>query len=110
MIADIHELVARIDIIDFVVHEERARRVNWPAGQEPESPQTTIRMAVRKDEKQIGYRFKLTLADSSAEYVADIEAVYEVSTEDEVWHVKSNRNNVGVKHLLIRPRPSAPEI
>ena len=37
-------------------------------------------------------------------------ACAEVSTEDEVWHVKSNRHFGGVKLVLIRPRPPAPEL
>jgi mannosyltransferase len=34
----------------------------------------------------------------------------EVSTADEVWHVKSNRHFGGVKLVLVRPRPPAPEL
>lgn len=81
-IVDIHELVARIDIVDFVVHEERARRVVWPEGTAPEGPQSTLRLAIRLDGSQIGFRFKLTLADPVAEYVADIEAVYQVEDDE----------------------------
>ena len=82
-ISDIHDLVAHVDIVDFVVHEERARRVEWPGGEEPAEPRSTIRLAIRREVNRIGYRFRLTLADAAAEYVSDIEAIYEVEGEDE---------------------------
>jgi hypothetical protein len=81
VISDILDLVAAVELTDLVVHEERARRIHWDENQAPDDVVSETNMGLRVSDNELGYRFKITVADSVAEYVADFEAIYTIEGE-----------------------------
>lgn len=77
-IADIHGLVAAVELDNIIVHEERARRVSWTEEElaNVQLPMTTSSMGLAPDDRTFRFRFRLRLTDQNAEYVSDVEAIY----------------------------------
>jgi hypothetical protein len=80
-IEDIHEFLALVDLSNIVVHEERSRRIHWAEAEiaKLEFPLSENTLATQTDGRSFRFRYRMVFADQNAEFVADIEAVYDSS-------------------------------
>ena len=74
----INDFVAVVQLGNVVVHEERARRIEWSESDlaEREFPSYSNSMGILEREQEIAIRFRMVFTDQSAEYVSDVAAVY----------------------------------
>lgn len=82
-ITDIHDFVAAVSLDTIVIHEERARLIQWSEEEleAQELPTNSSSMAIGTQPARFRYRFRTRHTDEFAEYIADVEAIY--STEEE---------------------------
>lgn len=81
---DVRVLLEQLDLVDIIVHEERARRVVWEDDHVPENIEPAMTLGFSSVGNALKYRFRMVLANDAAEYVADYEAVYVREGVDEI--------------------------
>jgi hypothetical protein len=79
----IQDLVDVIELEDVVVHEERARRIQWDADSRDgmELPSYDNSLGIVRTPGRIEYRFRVVFTDEQAEYVSDVAALYSIPTD-----------------------------
>jgi|GEM_PF-2005296 len=81
--ADIHELLAASELVDVRAWEERARRLTSVAEDAEESEvDMRISTTIGTTDEALHCRFRVTIDDHVARYVADFETVYLVEGYD----------------------------
>lgn len=74
------ELIQFIELVDIIVHEERARKIIHEATNQQLTTEPLIetRLGIRNEVQQFGVRFRLLFTGQNEEYVADFEAIYSI--------------------------------
>lgn len=77
-ITDIMDLMAIVSLVEIRPFEMSAKIIG-PAETEPHEPQLTLQYAEILNEREFHTRFRLSVAETSAEYVADIASIHAMS-------------------------------
>lgn len=78
---DLEDFIQGVELVDIIVHEERARKVVNNVGQKAEKLEPTIEtsLGIRSEDLQLGIRFRMLFTGHVEEYVADYEAIFLLS-------------------------------
>lgn len=88
---NLEEFIQGIELVDIIVHEERARKIveSENLSGAVSEPMIETSLGIRSEEFQLGIRFRMLFTGSAEEYVADYEAVYVL---DEIVSTKLNES------------------